>query len=157
MTFVDTCAHWCSCGPCSALSLPVPSDAPAHPPGTTGPFSALLAGFRPLCPAWKTSQVLLFLLCRDELCDLLDLYLFLVLIGSWAPDVPWAAGSQDCIFLPVFSFPVPSRGSSQQYLGLATANQPYLTPPTKQVNRSSNSQLWYNSHDCSLPNTVKIL
>lgn len=58
-------------------------------------------------------------------------------------------------FLPVFSSAVPSRGFSQQYLWLATANQPYLTTPTKQVNRSSNSHL-YNSHVCSLSYTLKI-
>lgn len=82
VTFVDTCVHLCSCGPHFVLSLPGPPDAPAHPPGTISPFSAPLAGLRPLCLAWKTSQLLLFLLCRNELCDLLDLYLFLLLTGS---------------------------------------------------------------------------
>lgn len=158
LTFVDACAHLCSCGSHFLLSLPVPPDAPGYPLGTISPSSHPLAGFRHLCLAWKTSQVLLFLLCRNDLCDLLELYLFLLLTRSWAPDVPWAAGSQHCIFLPVFSCAVPSRGSSQQYLSLATANQPCPTPsPVKQVNRSSNSLLWSDLRDCSLPYTRKII
>lgn len=96
------------------------------------------------------------LLCRSELCDLLDLHLLMVLTGRGAPNAPRAAGSQDRVRPLVFSLPVPSHGSPQQYLWRAEANQLYPSPPpTKQVQRGSNSQLWYKSHERSLPYTLE--
>lgn len=86
MGMCDLGDHLCSCGPRFVPSLPVPAppDAPAHPLGTTGPFLAPLSGVRPL-----RLCALFSLLCRNELCDLLDLRLFLLLTcpGSWFPGV----------------------------------------------------------------------
>lgn len=137
------------------VSVPIPLDAsPAHPLGTSSPFSApwCLAGFTPW--RWQDLSVLLFPLYRNGLWPVGPLF-FLFTDGkqSWcrwffayfllSSALPW----------PCWAMPLNSSLHC-----LWTANKRTWAPsPTKQVRRSCNSQLWCNSHDCTLPYTLKII
>lgn len=156
--FPVTCAHLSSCGlsqSCTSWSLP-----PFHlvhpqlilwvPPA----LSLLLGAWQAShLGAGRTSQFW-FPFYTEMACDLLDLHLFLLLRASRADAIG---------FLPIFFFLVPSRGHAEQCLWIQafnclwTANKRTQAPPTKQVQRSCNSQLWCNSHDCTLPYTLKII
>lgn len=152
------CAHLCSSGPHFVLSLPAPPDAPAHPLGTIGPFSAPVAGFALLSLVWKTSQYC-FPFCAEMNC--VTCWTFICSCCWWGAELLMCPGllvPQTAFFFCMFSpFQCPLVAPLSSTFEHQQQNSHTLTPPTKQVQRSSNSQLWCNSRDCSLLYPLKII
>lgn len=113
------------------------------------PFLASLGSLQTSKPGLGHLSVKLSLLYRNELYVLMDLNLFLLWAGSRALAVsgllvPRAA------FFGLFS-PPSALSWLLSAVPLSSHHKPAVPASSlKQVQRSSNSQLWYNSYGCSL-------